>query len=89
MNFDEYTKSYLYKYAENPFTAQEFEAISKKDLAIIKYVNDKINKISKHKDFDKVLIFIKNLIEKIELVKIYRRISLEQITICLSYINLT
>lgn len=36
MDFDEYTKSYLYKYAENPFTTQEFEAISKKDLAIIK-----------------------------------------------------
>ena len=75
MDFDEYTKSYLYKYAENPFTTQEFEAISKKDLVIIKYVNDKINKIS-------------TIIEKIELIKIHIQISTEQILQYLVFLNL-
>lgn len=87
MDYENYKSSILYQYSPEPFTSEQFELYSGKINVILQQINDKMEQLKNHKQFDLMLVHFKNIISLIENIKIYHRINYEVIQLNISYVN--
>ncbi len=87
MDFENYKLSYVYRYSEDSFTQDEYVKFFDKISQILKQINDKIDTLYTHKNFEMMLIHFKKIISLIEYIKKDHRINYQLIQLNISYIN--
>ena len=79
MDFEKYKVSHVYRYSEDSFSVEEYNMFFDKISQILQQINDKIEKLNTHTNFEMMLIHFKKIISLIEYVKKDYRINYQLI----------